>query len=460
MNPIAISIGPLQVHWYGLLIVGGAILAAYIATLEAKRRGEDPEHVWSMLTWVLIFGIIGARLYHVFSNPVDGYGWSYYREHPLDIINFWSGGFRGLGIYGGIVGGLLGMLLYLFNYNRGRTKRLERAKQLLERLGPQVGEDLVQALLAADISTLSRLAEQRERIELLRERLQEIDGWKAASLSSSADVFAQARRPLFDGDRQKRLAQAKEVLQGSRDLVGDELADAILTGDTSTAAGRDAQKGRVAELKRQLEGVDDWEALELDRTAGVLAERQMVLSRWMDIVAPGLLLAQAVGRLGNRINQELYGPPTDLPWGFKINPDYPYQPPPSTIPRPPGMSEADFIANTRFHPTFYYEALWNLVGFGLLMFIGRRFQNRLRDGDLILLYLIWYPLGRIIVEMFRPDAWVTGIPGLTTAQLFSLAIIAGSVIVLILRHRNWSPNVPESAAPAEGPVDLGQEASS
>ena len=63
MNPVLIQLGPLQVHWYGLLIVAGAVLAAWLATREAKRRGEDPEHVWSLLTWVLIFG--DSSLNHV-----------------------------------------------------------------------------------------------------------------------------------------------------------------------------------------------------------------------------------------------------------------------------------------------------------------------------------------------------------------------------------------------------------
>ena len=112
MNPEILSIGPFAIHWYGLLIVGGTVLAAWIATIEAKRRGENPDHIWNMLIWVLIFGIIGARLYHVFSDPVGGVGWSYYREHPIDIVNFWNGGFRGLGIYGGILGGFIGMVLY------------------------------------------------------------------------------------------------------------------------------------------------------------------------------------------------------------------------------------------------------------------------------------------------------------------------------------------------------------
>ncbi len=69
MNPTLIQLGPLQVHWYGLLIVGSAVLAAWLATHEAKRRGDDPEHVWNLLTWALLLGIIGARLYHVFSTP-------------------------------------------------------------------------------------------------------------------------------------------------------------------------------------------------------------------------------------------------------------------------------------------------------------------------------------------------------------------------------------------------------
>src|SRR5512136_795951 len=113
MNPVLVELGPLQVHWYGLLIVAGAVLAAWLATREASRRGEDPEHVWSLLIWVLIFGIIGARLYHVFSTPTgDFVGWAYYRQHPLDIIAFWNGGFRGLGIYGAVIGGVLAVTIY------------------------------------------------------------------------------------------------------------------------------------------------------------------------------------------------------------------------------------------------------------------------------------------------------------------------------------------------------------
>ena len=75
--------------------------------------------------------------------------------------------------------------------------------------------------------------------------------------------------------------------------------------------------------------------------------------------------------------------------------------------------------------------------------------SKLRDGDLILFYLIWYPLGRIIVEMFRPDAWVTGVPGLATAQLISLGLMGFAIVALILRHRNWKPELGQLAVPQE-----------
>ena len=107
--------------------------------------------------------------------------------------------------------------------------------------------------------------------------------------------------------------------------------------------------------------------------------------RAMDAVAPALLLAQAIGRFGNWWNQELYGKPTDLPWGLEIddahNQDY-----------PPG---------TTFHPTFLYEALWNLVGVFVLIFVGRRW--RIRPPALFSLYVAWYTFGRFLLEQLRID---------------------------------------------------------
>ena len=103
---------------------------------------------------------------------------------------------------------------------------------------------------------------------------------------------------------------------------------------------------------------------------------------------PGLLLAQALGRFGNWFNQELFGLPTDLPWGLEIDSDNPAFP-------------AGLPADTLFHPTFLYEVIWNLLGAAVLLWAGSRF--RLQWGHLFGLYLIWYGAGRIVWESIRID---------------------------------------------------------
>ncbi len=99
------------IYWYGILIVTGALVGAWIATLEAKRRGIDTDHVWNALLLCLILGVIGARLYHVVSSPTGtNIGLAYYMQNPMEILNFRQGG---LGIYGAVAGGLLAILIYV-----------------------------------------------------------------------------------------------------------------------------------------------------------------------------------------------------------------------------------------------------------------------------------------------------------------------------------------------------------
>ncbi len=283
MNPVIFEIGPFALHWYGVFIVGGAALAAWFSSRLAAQAGENPDHIWNLLAWTLLIGIMGARLYHVFSSPADGGGWVYYREHPMDIINFWNGGFRGLGIYGGLVGGIIAVIGYCW------------------------------------INKLNVI-------------------------------------------------------------------------------------------------------------------------KYLDFLAPNVPIAQAVGRMGNFVNQELYGPATDAAWAFHINPNYPCQVPTGApgYCGDPNISQAaiDWYAATGFHPTFFYEAGWSLLSFGVLYFIMRRFGRSLRMGDMALLYFIAYPLGRFWVEAFRPDAWTMGT--LATAQWIGLGSIVISSILLFLRHRGWS----------------------
>ena len=136
-------------------------------------------------------------------------------------------------------------------------------------------------------------------------------------------------------------------------------------------------------------------------------------------------------------------PPSSAPWAFYINPDFPCQLPPVMLPlgvqpcAAPNITDATrlWYANNGFHPTFFYEALWNVAMFCLLALLIWRFGERLRRGDGVLLYLFVYGAGRFWVEMFRPDAWMMG--QLATAQWIGLACVVGSIIMLIVRHVGW-----------------------
>ena len=285
INPIILRIGAFEVRWYGVLIMTGVALGAYFAARLAKKRGLDPDHIWSALIVAVIMGILGARLYHVFSTPAGcppeatfACGWPYYRHHFFEAFAIWkSGGFQGLGIYGAILGGILGVTVYaLWNH-----------------LEPLV---------------------------------------------------------------------------------------------------------------------------------------------WLDMGAVGLAFGQFVGRWGNFINQELYGPPTGSEWfGLRLNPALPHQPPPG--------GRYDLL----YHPTFLYESLWCLLVFLVLYNVHARLPRRLRDGDVLILYIILYPLGRFFIEMFRPDAWTMG--GLATAQWIAVACVVGGIVTLALRHIFWNRDDEVGAEP-------------
>ena len=160
-----------------------------------------------------------------------------------------------------------------------------------------------------------------------------------------------------------------------------------------------------------------------------------------DAVAPALLLAQAFGRFGNWFNHELFGQPTDLPWGLEIessNPAYPV-----------GLPEG-----TLFHPTFLYEIIWNLVGFALILLLERKL--RLQWGKVLGLYLIWYGLGRSFFESIRidPSEVFAGLRSNVWAAI--IAVVIGIVILIVQSRRHpgyeLSPYVPgrEWVAPGAG----------
>jgi phosphatidylglycerol:prolipoprotein diacylglycerol transferase len=138
---------------------------------------------------------------------------------------------------------------------------------------------------------------------------------------------------------------------------------------------------------------------------------------WLDIAAPPLALAQAIGRWGNFVNQELYGPPTDLPWGIPIDPPY----------RLPGYEQY-----THFHPLFLYESLWSLMNMAILLWVGRRFEKNLIPGDIFLGYLIIYPMGRFFLEFIRLDS--AQIAGINANQTFMLVVAAVAAFAILFRH--------------------------
>jgi len=139
-----------------------------------------------------------------------------------------------------------------------------------------------------------------------------------------------------------------------------------------------------------------------------------------DACAPGLILAQAIGRWGNYFNQELFGRPSELPWAIQIAPEN----------RPVGFKEA-----VSFHPTFFYEFVWNLLVCLILLWVARRFASKLKNGDIFLLYVSLYSLGRFFVEALRIDPAFQILGPSIRGNLFISSVLAISfALILFLRH--------------------------
>lgn len=170
-------------------------------------------------------------------------------------------------------------------------------------------------------------------------------------------------------------------------------------------------------------GLGIWGAVALGAVGAWIGCRRLGvrLPSFADAVAPGLLVAQAVGRLGNWFNQELYGRPTELPWGLHIDAEYLVANPATGVAYPEG---------TLFHPTFLYELVWNLAMAGVLLFLDRRFK--LGHGRVFWAYVLLYTLGRVWIEMLRIDdaELVLGLRlNVWTSILLGLAALVVSVVL-------------------------------
>ena len=280
--PVLFQLGPVTIHWYGLLVVTGILLGTQVATYLAKRAGENPERIWDMLLVAVACGIIGARIEYVIVKP----HWAYFQDNLAEAFYIWHGGLR---IYGAIIGGALGTVIYA------------------------------------------------------------------------------------------RFAHVNPL-------------------------------------------------------------------QYMDFAAPGMALGHAIGRWGNFINYELYGPPTTLPWGLDIPLEYRVG-----LYRDLNLYPLD----TRFHPVFLYESLWCLLGFILLWWVSSRWRDRLLAGEVFWFTLIWYGVGRFALEYLRPDAWMWG--PIAAAQVFCILFCLGSVGALVQQRRTHTDTSTDSGRDQPVPSTESQE---
>jgi prolipoprotein diacylglyceryl transferase len=176
-------------------------------------------------------------------------------------------------------------------------------------------------------------------------------------------------------------------------------------------------------------GLGIWGGITFGVIAGAIVVRRAGASvtLMMDCVAPGLLLAQAIGRWGNYWNQELFGGPTSLPWGLEIDPNH----------RPDR-----YLASPTFQPTFLYESLWNLTGVGFLLLVDRRF--RIRPPALFCLYVAWYTFGRTFEELMRVDPSHHFLGERINFWVSLLLLIASTVAFVWLQF--YRPPGPEPSA--------------
>lgn len=164
-----------------------------------------------------------------------------------------------------------------------------------------------------------------------------------------------------------------------------------------------------------------------------------------DSIAPGLLVAQALGRLGNWFNQELFGRPTTRPWGLEIAPPY----------RPQGYEQF-----ATFQPTFLYEIIWDLFAFGVLLWLERRF--RLGRGRTFAAYIALYTFGRFFVERLRIDSAHT-FAGLRLNDYTSIIVFIGAIVALVVLHHRRpgvldAPLAPVGVPDAEADAHAAQAA--
>lgn len=236
-------------------------------------------------------------------------------------------------------------------------------------------------------------------------------------------------------------------------IIGGRLYHVLSSPDAYFGPGFDGTGDLSLIPQIWLGGLGIWGAVVLGVVGAWIGCRRsnVKISAFIDAAAPGILLAQAIGRWGNYFNQELFGGPTTLPWGLSVSPEF--------VP-------AGYSPDTLFHPTFLYECVWNLLGVAALLLLDRKF--RLREGRLFLLYAMIYTAGRVWIEVLRIDAaeqitffGITTRLNVWTSIVVFLAALVAFVVIGILRRGKVSDSVHlpgREPAPVEAAAEAGADA--
>jgi prolipoprotein diacylglyceryl transferase len=183
-------------------------------------------------------------------------------------------------------------------------------------------------------------------------------------------------------------------------------------------------------------GLGIWGGIAGGFLAGAIVVRRSreSVAEFMDAAAPGILLAQAIGRWGNYFNQELYGVPTNRPWGLEIDPQ--------------NRSE-EYAGSDTFHPLFLYESLWSLLGVAVLLLL--RARTRIRPPGIFFLYVAWYTFGRFFIELIRTDE-AHEFLGLRLNNWVSLVLFVLAIVGFVWSQRRSSRPRALRARPTPVPV--------
>ncbi|WP_185994873.1 prolipoprotein diacylglyceryl transferase [Nocardioides campestrisoli] len=203
----------------------------------------------------------------------------------------------------------------------------------------------------------------------------------------------------------------------------------------------------VAALQVWRGGLGIWGAIALGAVGVMIGARlhHIRVAPMLDALAPGVLVAQAIGRWGNWFNQELYGRPTDLPWGLEIDMDH-------RVPQYSGTEDADLL----FHPTFLYESLWALAAFFVVIWADRRF--RLGHGRVVALYVMAYTVGRGWIEMLRiDDVQLADVAGLRLNVWTSIVLFLAALVWFVVSARRHPGRETEVYTDGRTPATASEE---